>query len=306
MIEDQIVRPLVIFLLLFLAPDGRAEIRVLDDLGGEIRLANPARRIVSLAPHLTEIMFYLGIGDKVVGTVRFSDYPEQARDIPRVGDAFAVSVEAIVGLNPDLVVAWSSGGTNDAMNKIVSLGIPVYFSEPKTLADVAKSAARIARLAGRDESGRDADRKFLARLEKLKQYRNDGDRPRVFFQISTRDLYTINNDHLIGQAISLCGGDNIFGLSKIPVPRVSNESVLVAAPEVIVFSKGLNEDNNWKQRWLKFKSIPAVAEGRLFEISADLITRPGFRMLAGIEQMCSIINAVGIDSASNIRGEVQQ
>ena len=186
MIEDQIVRPLVIFLLLCLAPDGRAEIRVLDDLGGEIRLTNPARRIVSLAPHLTEIMFYLGIGDKVVGTVRFSDYPEQARDIPRVGDALAVSVEAIVGLNPDLVVAWSSGGTNDAMNKIVSLGIPVYFSEPKTLADVAKSAARIARLAGRDESGRDADRKFLARIEKLKQDRNEGDRPGVFFKICDR------------------------------------------------------------------------------------------------------------------------
>lgn len=300
------MRPLVIFLLLLLAPESQAEIKVHDDLGTEIVLANPARRIVSLAPHLTEIMFHLGIGDKIVGTVRFSDFPEQARDIPKVGDAFAVSVEAIVGLNPDLVVAWSSGGTNDAMKKIKSLGIPVYFSEPKTLADVAKSASRIARLAGRDESGRDAERQFLARLEKLQRSRNEGNRPRVFFQISTRDLYTINGNHLIGQAISHCGGDNIFGLSKIPVPRVSNESVLVAAPEVIVFSKGLSEGNNWKQRWLKFKNIPAVTEGRLFEISADLITRPGFRMLAGIEQMCKIINEVGFDSTGNIRGEAQQ
>jgi iron complex transport system substrate-binding protein len=297
---------LVCLLLLLLASAGRAEIKVLDDLGGEIILADPAKRIVSLAPHLTEIMFYLGIGDKVVGTVRYSDYPEQAREIPRVGDAFAVSVEGIVGLNPDLVIAWSSGGTSEALSKLMSLGIPVYFSEPKTLVDVAESAARIATLAGHDESGRYAKGEFLASLEKLKQNRDATERPRVFFQISTYDLYTINSNHLIGQAISHCGGDNIFGLSKIPVPLVSNESVPVAAPEIIIFSKGVSEESSWKQRWLKFKGIPAVSGGRLFEVSADLITRPGFRMLAGIEQLCGIISEVGFDTASNIPGGDQR
>jgi len=294
------VRSLTILLLLLLAPEGRAEIKVLDDLGVEVNLTNPANRIISLAPHLTEVMFYLGMGANVVGTVSFSDFPQQAKRIQRVGDAFSVSVEGIIGLNPDLVIAWGSGGSKEAVNKLVSLGVPVYFSEPKTLADVAKSAARIARLAGHDETGRDAQEKFLASLEKLKQYRDDGDRPRVFFQISTHDLYTINGNHLIGQAISHCGGDNIFGFSKIPVPLVSNESVLVAAPEIIIFSKGQSEEDKWKERWLKFKSIPAVADGRLFEVSADLIARPGFRMLEGIEQMCLIINDVAAESAGSI------
>jgi iron complex transport system substrate-binding protein len=294
------VRSLIILLVLLLAAESRAEIRVLDDLGGEIILTVPAKRIVSLAPHLTEVMFYLDLGNSVVGTVSFSDFPDQAKEIPRVGDAFAVSVEGIVGLNPDLVVAWGSGGKKDAVNKLMSLGIPVYFSEPKTLADVARSAARIAELAGRRESGKDAEQKFLVSLERLKQYKDDGHRPRVFFQISTHDLYTINGSHLIGQAISHCGGDNIFGLSEIPVPLVSNESVLVAAPDIIIFSKGLGGESHWKERWLKFKGIPAVTEGRLFELSADLITRPGFRMLEGIEQMCSIIKRSRIDTVIHV------
>lgn len=296
------MRSLILLLLLLLAPDIRPEIKVVDDLGGELELKDPARRIVSLAPHLTEIMFYLGMGNNVVGTVRFSDFPARAKEIPVVGDAFAVSVEGIVGLNPDLVVAWASGGSNEAVNKLRSLGIPVYYSEPETLADVAGSAARIARLAGHGDSGEYAQEKFLASLEKLKQDREGGDRPRVFFQVSSHDLYTINGNHLIGQAISHCGGDNIFGFSRIPVPLVSNEAVLVAAPDIIIFSKGLSLESSWKERWSKFKGIPAVADGRLYEVSADLITRPGFRMLEGIEQLCGFINEVGSDAAVDVLG----
>ena len=261
-----------------------------DDRGHLIRLDYPAQRIISLAPHLTEVLFHLGLGDSVVGTVKFSDFPEPAKKIPRVGDAFAVSIETIVGLEPDLVVAWSSGGADDAIAKIQSLGIPVYHSEPKTLAGIADSASRIAQLAGQQESGRIAASNYMRKLELLGETRNNQLKPRTFFQISTYDLYTINADHLIGQAISLCGGINVFGHSMIPVPQVSSEAVLVAAPEVIIFSKGLNEDNNWKQRWTGFSSIPAVAENRMNEISADLITRPGFRMLSGIEALCSIID----------------
>ncbi len=300
MTEGCRMRLLVIFLSLLLASGSRAEIKVLDDLSREVTLAAPAQRIVSLAPHLTEVMFYLGIGDKVVGTVRFSDFPAEASKIPIVGDAFAVSVEAIVKLDPDLVVAWSSGGNDAVVEKIKSLGFPVYYSEPRTLAGVAESAAHIATLAGRQRYGRELAEKFRVKLDKLRRSPDTRDRPRVFFQISSHDLYTVNAHHLIGQVISLCGGENIFASSQIPVPLVSNESVLLAEPEIIIFSSGLHESPHWKERWSKFEAIPAVANDRLFEMSADLITRPGFRMLEGIEQLCNIISEAGNGRPSKI------
>lgn len=282
-----------------------AQIKVIDDQGRQVSLSAPAQRIVSLAPHLTEAMFHLQLGDRVVGTVKYSDFPEQAKAIPRVGDAFALSIEAIVSLNPDLVIAWGSGGSNGAVKKLISLGVPVYYSEPKKLTDIAASAAKIALLAGQNDKARDARESFDKQLASLSKSGRVGHNPRVFFQISAHDLYTINNNHLIGQALKFCGGVNVFGDSKIPVPLVSNESVLVAAPEIIILSKGVEEQIDWKQRWLKFRNIPAVSAGQLYEVNADLITRPGFRFLDGVAELCAVIakNRVG-DSKVKVKVKV--
>ncbi len=288
-----------LFILLAACSAASAEVTVTDDFGNLVTVTSPATRIVALAPHLTELLFQLELGDRIVGVVEFSDFPPAARKIQRVGNAFAVSVEAIIELQPDLIVAWGSGGSREQLRKLRSMGITIYYSEPKRLADVAESMYRIALLGGKEQVGLRVRNTFDSRLDELKKLANVSTRPRIFLQISSTDLYTVNDRHLIGQAINLCGGTNIFGSLDVPVPLVSNEAILVGQPDVIVRSSVENEEDDWRDRWSGNRQIPAVLAGHLYQIPADLISRPGFRMLQGIGQLCDII----MDASSGSTGE---
>lgn len=267
------------------------EITVVDDIGRKVSLSGPAMRLVSLSPHITELLFSIGIGDRVVGTVRFSDFPAQAASIQRVGDAFSVNIEMLIQLQPDLVIAWRTGGSARTINKIESLGVPVYFNEARDLAGIAESAAKIAVLAGIEETGAAIAQQYRRKLQWIKEQHESASRVKIFYQISDLNLYTVNRHHLIGEAIALCGGDNIFADSIIKVPQVSIEAVIAASPDLIVFSSGANrDDDSWTSRWRPFNTVPAVANGHLYSLPAAIITRPSFRMVTGIEKLCELMN----------------
>lgn len=269
------------------------KITVVDDIGRQVSVSGPVMRLVSLSPHITELLFSIGIGDRVVGTVRFSDFPAQAASIQRVGDAFSVNLEMLIQLQPDLVIAWRTGGSARTINKIESLGVPVYFNEARDLASIAESAEKIAILAGIEETGAARAQQYRRKLQWIKQQYESASRVKIFYQISDLNLYTVNRHHLIGEAIALCGGDNIFADSIIKVPQVSIEAVIAASPDLIVFSSGANRDNDsWTSRWRPFNTVPAVANGHLYSLPAAIITRPSFRMVAGIEKLCELMNKV--------------
>ena len=277
------------FVLMAVSSFVAAEIQVLDDTGQQVILAGPAERIVSLAPHLTELLFSIGVGSKIVGTVRFSDYPEAAKQIPVMGDAFAVNIESIVAREPDLVVAWHTGGTNKAIEKLRSLGVPVYVNEAGDLESIAKSTQTLAVLVGEDTRGRDLKRTFLTRLESLRK-ENSGSAKRVFFQISDQSLFTVNDAHLIGQALSVCGAENIYGASGIPVPIVSKESVLDAAPDLIVISQPTGSAQSpWINTWSEVEGYAA----KIRLINPALISRPSLRMVEGISELCRLVSGGG-------------
>lgn len=268
------------------------EITVVDDIGRQVSVSEPAMRLVSLSPHITELLFEIGIGERIVGTVRYSDFPPEAGSIQRVGDAFSVNIEMLVQLEPDLVIAWHSGGSGRTISKIESLGIPVYFNEAKNLAGIGDSGAKIAILAGIEEAGATIAEQYQRTLQRIKKQHASDVRVKIFYQISDLSLYTVNRDHLIGEAIRLCGGDNIFADSIIRVPQVGIEAVIAASPDVIVYSSGNEDraDNHWTNRWRRFDTIPAVANGHLYSLPADIITRPSFRMVEGIEKLCQLMN----------------
>ncbi|WP_442771033.1 helical backbone metal receptor, partial [Zoogloea ramigera] len=140
-----------------------APVDIVDDQGQALRLAQPARRIVSLAPHITELLYAAGAGERVVGAVQYSDYPEAAKKLPRVGGYSAVDMEQVIALKPDLVVAWQSGNRNAHLDQLRALGIPVFINEPRRIDDVAKSLAQFGRLAGTDAAGEAAAKAFRAR-----------------------------------------------------------------------------------------------------------------------------------------------
>jgi iron complex transport system substrate-binding protein len=275
------------------------EIRVLDDTGREVMLDAPARRIVSLSPHITELLFELGLGDRVVGTVRFSDYPPQARLIQRVGDAFSLNIEVLMGLAPDLVIAWYTGGSGRSVNKLISLGIPVYFNEAPTLESISASAQKIATLAGEGEKARARGQEYLNFLQRLRAEYQSRTPVKIFYQLSDINLFTVNDDHLIGQAVKLCGGRNVFGASPIKVPEVGKEAVVTARPDLIIFTGSESERNsgNWLASWENFRQVPAVAQGQLHAMSPDMITRPSFRMASGVDQLCKLIDAARPDGS---------
>lgn len=262
---------------------------VTDDAGRTVTLAAPARRIISLAPHLTAILFALGVGDDIVSVSRYSDYPPAAKKIPRLGDAFSVSVEAVVALRPDIVFAWRSGGSDRALTRIQSLGIPVYFNSAKTLFDIARSVEKIAVLVGKPALGKTLAQRFRDQLARL--HRKPGPRPvRVFFQISDQSLYTVNGKHLIGQAITWCGGVNVFADARISVPMVSKEAVLAASPDLILITRVKGRPPSpWVARWNDYPSL----RGKVASIDPNLISRPGLRMVQGIARMCELIQQAG-------------
>lgn len=282
------MRRLFFGIALCLGAAAQAEpVTVLDDLGREVVLAEPASRIVSLAPHLTEMLFALGVGDRIVATVRYSDYPAAAQSIQRLGDAFSVNVEAVLALDPGIVFAWQTGGAGRALERLEALGVPVYYNEAPRLDDIGSSVLRIGELVGQKEKGEKLASVFADGIESLRAQAGQG-KVTVFFQISDQGLYTVNGDHLIGQAINVCGGQNLFGALSTPVPLVSKEAVLAGQPDLVLITRVPGSPPSpWVQTWRALDGFDA----EIVDIDPNLISRPGLRMLDGIRFMCQLIEA---------------
>jgi iron complex transport system substrate-binding protein len=276
---------LLLFLSNTLAASG--EVVVTDDLGNEVKLAGPAGKIISLAPHLTELLFSLGVGHRIKGTSRYSDYPPAAQGIPVVGDAFSVSVEAVVALQPDIVFAWSTGGANRALERLKNLGYPIYLNEAETIDGIGNTLVAMAELVGRKQEGMKLRDSLVGKLIELRARYAGLPGVQVFFQISDQNLYSVNKHHLIGQALLICNAENIFANESIPVPLVSKESVVKRDPKVIIISRPVEGViSPWVKRWGAYEGY----DEKLRWIDPGLISRPSLRMLKGIEQLCRLIH----------------
>jgi len=266
-----------------------APLAVVDDAGRTVRLVAPAQRIVSLAPHLTEVLFAIGAGDRLVGTVAHSDYPPAARSLPRVGGYNAIDPERILALDPDLVVAWQSGNNPVQLQRLQELGRVLFINEPRRLADIPRTARRLAVLTGMPQAGLRFERQFRQRLEALQQ-RYAGRRPvRMFYQIWNSPLITVNGRHLISDVMRLCGAVNVFAGLPALAPTVSVEAVLAAAPELIVIGGFERERADWRAAWQRWPRLPAVRGGQIYFINPDWMQRHGPRILDGAEQLCRYV-----------------
>lgn len=268
------------------APPGWGAIDLTDDSGKPIHLAQPARRIISLAPHVTELIYAAGAGDRLVGAVEYSNYPEAAKTIPRVGGYSSLDLEAVAALKPDLVVAWQSGNRAEQLDRLRALGIPVFLAEPHRLEDVAASLRALGRLAGSEAVAEAAAQAFNDRRARLATRFSQRPPVRIFYQIWDRPLMTVNGQHLISDALRLCSGENVFaGLPQL-APTLSTEAVLAADPEALVAS-GMGEARpDWLDQWKRWPRLTATARGNLFFVPPDLIQRHTPRILDGAEMLC--------------------
>ena len=279
------------------AQDGTTEpastektVSVTDDAGIKHVLTIPAQRVVSLMPHATELLFEVGAGDLIVGAVQYSDYPEAAKAIPRVGGYSALNIEAIVAARPDVIIAWPEGNRGRELEKLKALNLPLFISEPKDFPDIIRALGQLGALTGHDADAKAAIEKFEGKYQQLKSQFSEKEPVSVFYQVWNAPLMSQNGDTFISRAIELCGGRNIFGALPMTNPQVSIEAILVENPDVIVASGMGKARPEWLDDWRQYKTLEAVKRGHLVHIPPALFQRPTSRFLAGTEQLCHAID----------------
>ncbi|RKE26378.1 iron complex transport system substrate-binding protein [Paraburkholderia sp. BL23I1N1] len=267
-----------------------ASITVTDDTGATVTLPAPAQRVISLAPHATELLYAAGGGAKLVGAVSYSDYPPEAKELPRVGDNKALDLERIVALKPDLIVVWRHGNAQRQLDRLREMHVPLFFSEPHHLDDIAVSLTKLGQLLGTSPSADAAAVAYRQDIARLRAQYTSRPTVSVFYQVWDQPLMTLNGDHMVSDVIALCGGRNVFAKLEPLVPTVSTEAVLAANPEAIFTAApgATHPDTPLPQldTWRAWPSLKAVANNNLFAIDGDLINRPAPRIAQGAKQMC--------------------
>ncbi len=282
-------RTRIIGLMLLVATNAFAAISVEDDVGNTVSLDKPAQRIITLAPHTMELVHEAGGLSRIVGKGSHSHYPPTARFIPEIGDNRQIDVERVLALKPDLLVLWRYGISQRQIDQLKKFGIPLFFSDPRRLDDIPDSIVRLGKLLATEKRADEGANRLRHALAELKaQY---GQRPvvRVFYQVSDRPLYTLNDEHVVGEAIRLCGGVNVFGAAKMLAPQISVEAVLAANPDAIIHTS-VDRDGGGLAAWEKYPAMKAVQNGKLFSLNPDWLDRPGPRMVDGVRLLCQTLD----------------
>lgn len=261
-----------------------------DDVGRRVYLAKPARRVVSLAPSAAEIIFAVGLDAEVVGVTTFCDFPIQAKAKPKVGSSIP-NIEAILDLKPDLIVGNKDFIRPDILAKLEQLKIPVFILSPTTVEDILGHISTVGQLVGRDKEARAVVQGLRHRLGEIRSRTAAAKPVRVFYVISTDPLISVGAGSFIHQMLELAGGENIVGQTPASYPKVSLEEVLRRDPEVLLFPVGTAEGipEAEQQRWRKWTALSAVVHNRLHQVKAELVNRPGPRVVDGIEALAKAI-----------------
>ena len=261
-----------------------AAITVRDDDGNAVTLQKPAQRVIAMSPHVTELLFAAGGADKIVGAVTYSDFPEAAKKIPRVGDNRQIDMERVIAMKPDLIVIWMHGNVERQIEMLRQLKVPLYHSEPLKLEGISENVERLGQLMGTEKVAQPAAAEIRKQFAALgKQYST---RPpvRLFYQVWDKPLYTLSSKSIVSDAIQLCGGVNIFADLKVTAPVVSVEAVLQADPEAIVGTS--EKDYGSIDLWRPYPNMTAVKNDNLFRLEGELLNRAGPRMVAGAAALC--------------------
>jgi iron complex transport system substrate-binding protein/vitamin B12 transport system substrate-binding protein len=270
-------------------PHAFAQISVTDDRGALVQLSAPARRVITLSPHATELVFAAGGGPYIAATVDASDFPKAARTLPRIGAGLQPEPERLLRLKPDLLIGWQTS----QFSTLHSLRIPLFLSAPKTLDDIPDTIDKLGVLLDTQEIAQTRSTALRALLDSLKQTPPPTLPVRVFLQVGETPEYTLNRTHLLSQVIEACGGLNVFGSATAIAPKISAESVLAQRPELILLGRvGAPAqpalDPATQKYWSRL-NLPAAQARHSYVMDSDVIYRPGPRLIEAAQAICSMI-----------------
>ncbi|WP_028763130.1 cobalamin-binding protein [Shewanella colwelliana] len=251
-------------------------------------LAQPASRIIALSPHAVEMLYAIGAGESIVATTDHADYPEEAQFIERVGGYYGIQIEKVVVLNPDLIVVWGSGNKQEDIDRLKSLGFPLFNSDPNSLEAVADELQQLGALTGHELKAKQVAFDYLTSLQQVRQANASKAPIKVFYQLWSTPLMTVAQGSWIQQIIDVCHGDNVFNDAENAYPQVSLEAVLLKQPMVILQSQ--DEGNIKGIDWSTWQEIPAVKQQHIYQLDADLLHRAAPRAILGVEALCQALD----------------
>jgi len=276
--------------------------KVQDQLGRNIVIPTALKRIVSLAPSLTECMFALENGNKLVGVTKYSDYPPQAVQLPKVGSYVNLDLEKIVSLQPDLCLATKDGNPIKVIDRLEELGIPVYALDPRNLSTVMETINELGQLLKAQKKSSKVVQGMKKRVELIKKrVAKTNSRPRVFFQIGSSPIVSVGSRTFIHELIKLAGGVNVAA-GSVDYPRFSSEEVLILNPDIIVINSMTRDQQilEWaKQRWSEFPNLPAVKKKQIYGVNSDYFNRAGPRLVKGLEILAGLFHPEMFPKAKN-------
>jgi len=263
-----------------------------DEAGREVSFPFPPERIVSLAPNITEILYSLGLDEEIVGVSNHCNFPEKAKRKVRVGSYISLDFEKITSLNPDLIIATGAGNTREMVDRLGKLGFQTYVIFPKKFDDILQSIIHIGQVVNRDREARGIIEGMRRRSQRVIELTKNLPRPKVFIQIGDAPIVTVGKGSFADDLLRLAGGENIAGKEKEVYPRFGMEEILKRSPEVIVISS-MNPKGDYQkilQEWTRWKTIPAVKNGRIYLIDSDLLDRPSPRIIDGLEELTRVLH----------------
>lgn len=251
------------------------------------------QRIISLSPHVTEMIFSAGAGDRLVGVVSYSDFPKAAQNITNIGSYQSINIEKIIQLNPDMIIAWQTGNQSKDIEKLTQLGFTIRYSNPHKLSDIPKEIRRFGKIFQTESQANKVANKLEQKLQTLKTNQSKLQPVSAYYQIWNKPMMTINGKQFISQALDLCGAHNIFNELPSLTPQISIESVIKRNPQVILLGGQKAMQQAWLKDWQKWPNISAVQNQHIYTLNADTFQRPTARLINGIEGLCNIINQAG-------------
>lgn len=263
-----------------------------DALGRLVSLQAEPRRIVSLAPSLTEIIFYLGLEDRLVGATKYSTYPPAATLIPRVGSYVDINIERIVSLRPDLIIATADGNQPEKVALLERAGLPVFIVNPRNIRQVVDTVASLGHLFGIGPRAARLAQQLSEQIDTIVAKTAGRPRPLVFLQINAKPIMTANSNSFLHDLIHLAGGRNMAADEPVTYPRISIEEVIRRRPEVIIISS-MQRDGDFaaaQEQWLRWPLIPAVRNQRVHLVDSDLTDRPSPRVVEGLETIARLLH----------------
>jgi iron complex transport system substrate-binding protein len=290
----RIVRPLLISSLMLIAslPALAGGYTVTDQAGRTVTVPDNPARIISLAPNITEILFAVGAGGRIVGVSEFSNYPHEAAELPKVGSYIKPNLEAIIALSPDLMIATADGEKRAEIDRLASLGIPVYIINPRTIPGVIATVREIGRLVGREAEAEETARGMECSVDRVKALVAGLPPVTVLLVLNTNPLITVNGNTFQDEMIRTAGGTNIAAAEPIRYPTLTYEQVVVRAPGVIIMTT-MSPDEDYDAvvaGWRRFTTVPAVKTGRIFLVDSDIVDRPSPRMVQGLDALARLFH----------------